>query len=284
MTHLAIAALQLELSGEDNVDLLLDEIDRTARRFPWVQMIVLGELNVTGPLTSFAVALPGDVENRFKDAARRNGVWLIPGSMFERHGGHIYNTASVIDPDGAVVLRYRKQFPFCPYEQGVSPGDSFAVFDVPGAGRVGLTICYDMWFPETVRTLAWMGAEIVVCPTMTNTIDRDVELAIARSNAATNQLYFVSVNAAGRYGVGQSIVVGPDGAVIHKAGSAREVIAVDLDCGLVRRVRERGMHGLGQTLKSFRDSKLAFPPYGGGRSEFLDQLGPLKLPGRPGRE
>jgi hypothetical protein len=59
---------------------------------------------------------------------------------------------------------------------------------------------------------------------------------------------------------------------------------VDLDCGLVRRVRERGMHGLGQTLKSFRDSKLAFPPYGGGRSEFLDQLGPLKLPGRPGRE
>jgi predicted amidohydrolase len=284
MTYLAVAGLQLELSGEDNVELMLDEIDRTARRFPWVQMIVLGELNVHGPRTSFAAALPSDVENRFRDAARKNAVWLIPGSMFELESGRIFNTAPVINPDGELVLRYRKQFPFCPYEQGVSAGDSFAVFDVPGAGRVGLMICYDMWFPETVRTLAWMGAEIVICPTMTNTIDRDVELAIARSNAATNQLYFVSVNAAGRYGVGQSIVVGPDGAVIHRAGTAREVIAVELDCGHVRRVRERGMHGLGQTLKSFRDSELRFPPYGGSRSEHLDRLGPLKLPGSPRRD
>jgi predicted amidohydrolase len=285
MTHLAIAALQLELSGEDNVDLLLDEIDRTARRFPWVQMIVLGELNVTGPLTSFAVALPGDVENRFKDAARRNGVWLIPGSMFERHGGHIYNTASVIDPDGAVVLRYRKQFPFCPYEQGVSPGDSFAVFDVPGAGRVGLTICYDMWFPETVRTLAWMGAEIVVCPTMTNTIDRDVELAIARANAASNQCYFFDINVAGALGFGRSVVCGPGGEVIHQAGSVREVFPVEVDFELVRRVRRRGWNGIGQVLKSFRDRAVDFPVCADRHqpTDALAALGPLRLPGREDR-
>jgi deaminated glutathione amidase len=280
MTHLAVAALQLELSGDDNVDLMIEEIDRVARRFPWVQMVVLAELNVRGPQTALATALPDAVEGRFREAARRNRVWLIPGSMFERDGDRIYNTSPVIDPRGEIVLRYRKQFPFCPYEQGVTPGDSFAVFDVPGAGRIGLMICYDMWFPETVRTLAWMGAEVVLCPTMTNTIDRGVEVAIARSNAATNQLHFVSVNAAGRYGVGQSVVVGPDGAVIHQAGTGREVIAVDLDIGQVRRVRERGMHGLGQTLKSFRDSRLTFAPYSGGRSESLDRLGPLGVPQR----
>jgi transcriptional regulator with PAS, ATPase and Fis domain len=54
-----------------------------------------------------------------------------------------------------------------------------------------------MWFPETTRTLAWMGAEVVIHPTMTNTIDRDLELAIARTNAAVNQCWFVDVNCAG---------------------------------------------------------------------------------------
>jgi predicted amidohydrolase len=283
MTHLAVAGLQLELSGEDNLDLLLEEIDRTARRFPWLQMIVLSELSVHGPLTTSAAELPSDVERRFCESARRNQVWLVPGSVFERAGSRVYNTASVINPAGEVVLRYRKQFPFCPYEQGVAPGETFAVFDVPGVGRVGVMICYDMWFPETARALAWLGAEVIVCPTMTNTIDRDVELAFARSNAAGNQLYFVNINAAGRFGVGQSIVVGPDGAVVHRAGHGREVIAVELDLGHVRRVRERGMHGLGQTLKSFRDSTLRYPQYGLDRSPCLDQLGPLCLPKPPDR-
>jgi predicted amidohydrolase len=83
------------------------------------------------------------------------------------------------------------------------------VFDVPGAGRIGISICYDMWFPETTRTLAAMGAEVILHPTMTDTIDREVELAIARSAAATNQLYFFDINGVGDGGTGRSIVVDP---------------------------------------------------------------------------
>jgi predicted amidohydrolase len=280
MAYLSMAALQLELGIEDNLSLIEREIDLVKQRFPWVQLVVLPELCTFGPSTELAVALPGEVENCFREAALKNALWLIPGSIFERQGQDVYNTAPVINPQGEVVARYRKQYPFLPYEKGVSAGHRFVVFDIPGAGRIGLIICYDMWFPETVRTLAWMGAEAVICPSLTNTIDREVELAIARSNAATNQVYFLNLNSAGRLAVGRSIFVGPDGQVIHQAGAGREVITVEMDFRHVRRVRERGLHGLCQTLKSFRDHKVEFPPY---REALKDdgafaRLGALQVP------
>jgi predicted amidohydrolase len=280
MAFLSIAALQLELCIEDNLSLLEHEIAQVRKRFPWAQMVVLPELCTFGPATDLAVSLPGEVENCFREAARQHELWLVPGSIFERRGQEIYNTAPVISPTGEVVARYRKQYPFLPYEKGVSAGDRFVVFDVPGAGRIGLIICYDMWFPETVRTLAWMGAEAVLCPSLTNTIDREVELAIARSNAATNQVYFLNLNAAGRMAMGRSIFAGPDGQVIHQAGTGREVITVEVDFDHVRRVRERGLFGLCQTLKSFRDHRVAFPPYADAQGDpgAFARLGPLAVP------
>jgi len=161
----------------------------------------------------------------------------------------------------------------------VALGDDFVVFDVPGVGRLGLMICFDMWFPEMARQLAWMGAEAIIVPTLTNTIDRNVELTIARATAACNQLYFVNINNAGRLGNGQSIVVGPDGGVIHQAPSTREIITVELDFEHVRRTRERGMHGLIQTLKGFRDAAVTYPVYqpDAGPGAFK-KLGALKMP------
>jgi len=124
-----------------------------------------------------------------------------------------------------------------------------------------------------------MGAEAIICPTLTNTIDRDVELSIARANAAINQLWFLNVNAAGNLAFGRSTVVGPDGTVVYTAGAGREIITVELDFNQVRRVRERGLFGQTQTLKSFRDRLVQFPPYreGAGGGEF-DKLGKLELP------
>ncbi len=282
MSHLAIAGLQLELCAEDNLSTIEQEIDAVKKRFPWIQMVVLPELCTFGANTELAVELPGEVENCFRDAARRNDVWLVPGSIFERRKGKVYNTAPVINPAGKVVARYAKRYPFFPYEKGVSRGDEFVVFDVPGIGRLGLMICFDMWYPEMARQLAWMGAEAIIVPTLTNTIDRHVELSLAKANAACNQLYFVNINNAGRLGNGQSIVVGPDGNVIHQAPSTREIITVELDFNHVRRTRERGMHGLIQTLKGFRDANVTYPVYqpGAGPGAFR-KLGALKLPEKP---
>jgi predicted amidohydrolase len=279
MSYLAIAGLQLEVCAEDNLSLLEQEIDLVKKRFPWIQMVVLPELCTYGPSTEMAVRLPGEVENCFREAARKNDIWLIPGSLFERRDNQVFNTAPVINPKGEVIARYSKQNPFYPYEKGVARGDKFVVFEIPGVGKIGLVICYDIWFPEVIRQLVWMGAEAIIAPTLTNTIDRNVELAIARANAATNQAYVFSLNCAGRLGYGQSIVVGPDGNVIHQASSGREIITVELDFNHVRRVRERGMHGLVQTLKNFRDTDLTYPVYQQGAGPgALAELQPLELP------
>jgi predicted amidohydrolase len=61
-------------------------------------------------------------------------------------------------------------FPFYPYETGVTQVH-YCVFDVPNVARFGVSICYDMWFPETIRTLVTMGA-VILHPTLTGTIDR----------------------------------------------------------------------------------------------------------------
>jgi predicted amidohydrolase len=274
-----VGCLQLALGGWDNLDAIEREIRAAKSRLPWLQMIMLPELFCFGVSTDRAQPMPGPAEDRMAKIAGDLGVWLIPGSMFERREGLVHNTASVIDPSGAVIARYRKMYPFLPYEQGVTPGTEPVVFDVPGVGRFGLSICYDMWFPETTRTLAWMGAEVILHPSLTNTIDREAEKAISRATAAINQCYFLDLNGAGDLGFGRSAFYGPGGEVIWEAGENREVIALDLDLDYVRRVRRRGWHGIGQTLKSFREGPRSFPPYqAGARSPYLDDLGPLEKP------
>lgn len=286
MTPFAIAGIQMEVSAtHENVTAMGHRLEILMKRFPWVQMVLFSELCAFGPSPAHAQPMPGPTEEAFCRMAAHYKIWLVPGSLFERSGDNIYNTAPVIDPNGQVVARYRKMFPFQPYETGIKPGMEFVVFDVPNVGRFGVSICYDMWFPETTRMLAAMGAEVILHPTMTDTIDRDVELPIARANAVVNQCYFFDVNGVGDCGTGRSIIVDPSGHVIHEAGGGAESIPVEIDLDRVRRERETGIRGLGQTLKSFRDRPVDFPVYqGGGTTEaYLRSLGPLVKPERGSR-
>ena len=280
MTTFAIAGLQLEAPLADNTDTILAEIDKVMGTFPWLEMVILPEM-ACGVDRSCAAPLPSPTEERFCDIARSHGIWLIPGSFYESDGDKLYNTAPVINPDGEVISRYRKQFPWTPYEEGMTPGNEFTVFDIPNVGRFGVSNCYDMWFPETIRTMAWMGAEVILHPSLTSTIDRGAEIAMIRAHGAQNQVYFFDVNLAGPKGVGQSCIAGPGGEVIHQAGKGREIIPLKLDLNYLRDVRENGWHNLAQPLKSFRDSEVAFPPYADGYdSAALRALGELRKPGR----
>ena len=247
-------------------------------------MVLFSELAPLGPRHHNAEPLPGPTETRLTELARETGLWLIPGSLFERvdgpDGSVVYNTMPVINPQGEIVARFRKLFPFRPYERDVAGGTEFCVFDVPGAGRFGVSICYDMWFPETTRTLAAMGAEVILHPTMTDTIDRDVELAIARASAAQNQVYFFDINGVGDGGVGRSIVCDPSGYVLHQADGGAEIVPINVDFERVRRERELGLRNLGQPLKSFRDRDCDFKVYQRESPDFpyLNTLGPLTKP------
>jgi deaminated glutathione amidase len=273
----------MPISAEtENITAMGKRLNHLLHRFPWVQMVLFSELAAFGPAPKHAQPLPGPAEAAFCEMAGHHHVWLIPGSLFERRGDAIYNTAPVIDPAGRVIARYRKMFPFQPYEIGIKPGTEFVVFDVPAVGRFGVTICYDMWFPETTRQIAALGAEVILHPTMTDTIDRDVELPIARANATINQCYFFDVNGIGDGGTGRSIIIGPSGHVIHEAGGGPEFMPVEIDLDRVRRERLRGVRGLGQTLKSFRDRPVDFPVYqrSAATEAYLHSLGPVVKPTR----
>lgn len=285
MTPFAIAGLQLNLGGHrDNFAHIRARIAYTAHLFPWVQMVVVSELATYGPGVRLAEPMPGPAERAFQELAHKHRLWLVPGSLMELDGEKVYNTAPVIDPTGRVVTRYRKLFPFLPYEEDVSAGTEFVVFDIPDVGRFGMSICYDMWFPETSRTLAAMGAEVILHPSMTTTIDRAAELSIAVATAVQNQCYVVDINGVGDGGNGRSIITGPAGEVVYQAGRSEEVIPLELDLDRVRRSREFGLNGLGQPLKSFRDSEVAFDVYRRDRADgYLGTLGPLEKPRRGSR-
>ena len=278
MTTFAIAGVQLEAHQGDNLGLISQQVDIVMARFPWVRMIVFGELCAFGTNPGNAQPMPGPAEDHLRGLARKHGVWLIPGSLYEAHDDKIYNTAPVIDPSGEVVERHRKLYPFLPYEKGVDAGRAHTVFDVPEVGRFGLSICYDMWFPETTRALAWMGAEVIIHPSLTNTIDRQLEITLARANAVMNQCYFVDINNAGTLGYGLSVVAGPEGEIVHQAGTTQETIPVMVDLARVRRTRRDGLMGLGQVLKSFRDGGVEYPQYlESAKSAALESHGPLRM-------
>ena len=282
----AIAGVQMLVPAmTSNLSAILHRVDVVMARFPWTQMIVFSELAQCGPVPNHPVTLPGPEEESLQAIASKYGIWLIPGSVFERcSNGDLANTASVINPEGKVVTRYRKMFPFLPYEHDVTPGTEFCVFDVPDVGRFGLSICYDIWLPETTRTLVSMGAEVLLHPVLTGTIDRDVELSIARATAAQFQCYVFDVNGLDAGGIGRSCVVDPTGTVLAQAGGSSETLPVEVDLGRVRRQRETGVNGLGQPLKSFRDRKVDFTVYqrDSGVDGYLHTLGPLVMPSKGG--
>jgi formamidase len=196
--------------------------------------------------------------------ARETGLWLVPGSVYERDGDAIYNTAVVVSPDGALVPAYRRCFPWQPYETS-RPGGSVVCFDIEGVGRLGLAICHDGVFPEVFRQLAWNGAEAIIQVSLTGTSDREAEVVVARANAYVNQVHVVNVNAASPVGNGRSVVVDPEGAIRYQAGEGDEVLTTVLDLDAVTLVRTRGSFGMNRLWEQLdrHGAELELPMYGG---------------------
>ncbi|OHT83436.1 carbon-nitrogen hydrolase family protein [Mycobacterium syngnathidarum] len=213
-----------------------------------------------------AEPLDGPLTAALGEVARAADAWLVPGSLCERgENGELFNTATVFAPDGQLVASYRKIFPWRPFEK-YAPGDRFVTADVPGVGRLGLSICYDAWFPEVGRHLAWMGADLIVNVVKTTTEDRGQELVLARANSIVNQVFTVSVNCAGPVGKGCSIIVDPEGAVLQEtSGDTPGVLYQHIDFGAVAAVRERGTAGTNRMWEQFgpSDRPIPLPLYDG---------------------
>jgi beta-ureidopropionase len=180
--------------------------------------------------------------------------------------GRHYNSAAVIDADGRLAGCYRKQH--LPHEQGAwerfyfEPGDNgWPVFST-AAGRLGVLICWDRYFPDGWRALSLAGAQIIVNP-VASTIPRTDRLAtlIQPAEALANQVFVITVNRAGHdepggavYS-GGSFAVGPDGAMLGRRASGRPQLAVrDLELSRLDTVRSHTPHLAAQTPPSPRPS------------------------------
>lgn len=213
-----------------------------------------------------AEPLDGERVSGLRELAREGGIWLVPGTVIESgENGEMFNTLVAISPDGELRASYRKIFPWRPFEP-FDPGSELVVFEMDGFGKVGLAICYDIWFPEIVRNLAWLGAELILCPHQTSTRDRDHELILARANAIQNQVFVLNVNAAEPVGTGRSILVDPQGLVQYQAPSESAAVLTDtIDFEQVTTTREYGTAALNRMWSQTRpgDPIVPLPLYEG---------------------
>jgi len=259
-------------------DDFLGEVEELHSDLPAVRMVVYPELHLHGAdrpvaernrrLRDAAVRVDGPQVEALAELAGDLGIWLLPGTLCERgDAGQLFNTALALSPEGRVAAAYRKIFPWRPYEP-YDPGDRFVVFDLPGLGRAGLSICYDAWFPELARHLAWMGAEVIVNVVKTTTADRAQELVLARANAIVNQVFVASVNAGTPSGLGRSLLVDPEGRVRVEAVSELPSVLTDvIDLDAVTTVRRFGTAGLNRVWDQYQhghdEGPVPLPMYGG---------------------
>jgi formamidase len=249
---------------ESTFEKFVREVRGLAGTFPAFELYVFPELYLSavgsfeddrppGYAARVAETVPGPLTDRVRAVARDVRKWILAGSIYERDGDDVYNTAIVVSPTGELVATYRKLFPWMPYEPTV-PGHSYATFDIPGVGRFGIMICYDGWVPEIPRTLAWMGAEVILQPTATRTVDREQEIVLARGNAIANQAFIVNPNNGALFGAGRSVIVDPEGRVLALGGSGEEFLTQMIDLDAVTATREYGTAGLNPLWKQLRDA------------------------------
>lgn len=173
-----------------------------------------------------------------KKCAKKNSVYIV-APIFEVDNGTHYSTAFLIDDSGEVVGKYRKihipQIPLWEEREYFSKGDlGFPVFDTP-IGKIGVLICWDIFFPEAFRSLALKGCEVVFCPTSSAFFHsrHKWERAI-QASAHANGMFAVRVNRIGKETqhdfYGRSFITRPDGDFLLKpSGSQRGIAVAELD-------------------------------------------------------
>ena len=202
-----------------------------------------------------AETVPGPRTERLAEVARRHAMWVHGGSVLELDEERVFNTSVLFDRQGELVARYRKIHLFDAEPPGAQPSRESFLY-TPGEevvtaetefGRAGLSICYDVRFPELYRALAANGATIVFVPSAFRLeTGRDHWDVLLRARAIEEQCFVIAAAQWGTWGpagrerhnFGNSLVADPWGRVIARAPDGVGVTLAECDLGEVRRVRE----------------------------------------------
>jgi predicted amidohydrolase len=211
-------------------------------------IVVFPELFTTGyrreGMDHRALAEPipdGPSVRRLAEAARTSGI-AVAGTILERDGDAVYDTAILLDADGGLAARYRKTHLYPAEAAYFAAGDELVVAPIGEGLRVGMAICFEHAFPEIFTTLALAGATLVV---ISSAVPVGFEYLLelrTRARAQDNQVFVASANLVGFDGVhrwcGGSVVVDPRGEVIA-AASATEATGIVAELDLERITTER---------------------------------------------
>jgi len=201
------------------------------------------ETSVAGPIRRFVAA-----------QARRHGLWLVAGSLpiLSADGRRVRAACLVVDASGTEVARYDKLHLFdvdvadaqAAYRESekIEPGERLVLVDTP-VGRLGLSICYDLRFPDLYQALAAAGAELIAVPAAFTQVTGAAHWEVLlRARAIETQCYLLAANQGGvhnarRETFGHSLVVDPWGRVLGCQARGEGVVCADLDRALLGELR-----------------------------------------------
>ena len=256
---LNVAVLQMNSKADrgENISTALALIDRAAAT--GARVVALPEVwPYLGPEDAnreHAESVPGPITDLLVERARRHGIYIHGGSIYESRPGDpgMYNTTVLIDPQGEIIARYSKIHMFDVVLDGgdeyresatVTPGSEIVVTEIDGI-PVGLAICYDLRFPELFRILALKGAQAVILPAaFTLMTGKDHWETLIRARAIENEIYMIAPAQWGSYlpgkwCYGRSLVVDPWGTVLATAADGIGVAHATVDPMRVETVRRQ---------------------------------------------
>ena len=253
MTKARVIGIQIQPEiGDKKAN--LDKVQKLIEKNAWFKpdLIVLPEVFTSGVdhkfLHKLAENIPnGETTEFFSKIAKKYETNIVAGSFIEKCEGEEYkNTSLVFDRQGEIIGKYQKIHMFNYYGSNesdyVSSGDKAVVVQTD-IGKIGLSICYDLRFPELYRALTYVGAEIITCVAASPYPRLDHWLTLNKARAVENTAYIVAVNQCGRVNpkrqnVGISMLVNPWGDVVASAGGDEGVFLGEIDFDYLRKIRE----------------------------------------------
>jgi len=238
---------------QKNIQRVFDMLNKAARK--GAELIVLPEIFYY-PYEIEKLTSQADEDDRILNLlcewAKTNQKYLCSGSLIEKRGDALYNTAYLIDPAGSIVLKYSKshlfdvELPALKVQESAvfTKGNKIEVADC-GLGKIGMLICYDVRFPEMARLLSLWGAEIILVPAAFNTVTGPAHWEITfRARAVENQCFVAAASPArnkktGYLAYGHSLIIDPWGRVLAEAGTGEEIIFARLDPKVLTETRAR---------------------------------------------
>jgi predicted amidohydrolase len=253
-----VAAVQLNSSADVAANLATADRLVRAAAVDGASLIVLPEkwtaMGGREELLAAAQTLEGEAISWARALARELGVDLIAGSIVERVPGRekLANTSVHIDPHGELRARYRKVHMFDVEVAGhvyreselEEPGEELVLTRSEDGVEIGMSICYDLRFPELYRILAVEGARVIAVPAaFTLATTRDHWATLVRARAIENQAFLIAANQFGahpahQHSGGRSMIVDPWGVVLAQAADGEGHVIADLDLDRQREIRE----------------------------------------------